>query len=112
MERNPLEALNGQVLRGGFRYFPRRSCSGTASYASTSMSVLTSGHLGGIRATQLIALDLVFAGAWGLQRLAEGGRAMAVSITLLEFVTMAAYAVALGALAVALKKNGERAERY
>src|SRR5262245_47092931 len=41
MERNPLVGLNGQVLRGGFRYSPRRSCSGSVGYASTSMSMLT-----------------------------------------------------------------------
>jgi gamma-glutamyl:cysteine ligase YbdK (ATP-grasp superfamily) len=37
---------------------------------------------------------------------------MAMSITLLEFVAMAAYTAALGTLAVALRKNGERAEDY
>lgn len=72
----------------------------------------TGGHLGAFRTAQLVVLDLIFAGAWGLQRLADGGRAMAMSITLLEFVMMAVYAAALGALAVALRKNGERAERY
>jgi hypothetical protein len=72
----------------------------------------TVGRLGGLRTAQLLALDLVFAGAWGAQRLAEGGRAMAASITLLEFVAMAAYTIALGAFAAALRKNDERAERY
>ena len=72
----------------------------------------TGGNLGRARTALLLAFDLVFAGAWGLQRLAEGGRAMALSITLLELVTMAVYAAALGGLAVALRRNGERAERY
>ena len=72
----------------------------------------TGGNLGRARTALLLAFDLVFAGAWGLQRLAEDGRAMALSITLLELVTMAVYAAALGGLAVALRRNGERAERY
>lgn len=72
----------------------------------------TGGRLSALRTALLLVLDLIFAAAWGLQRLAEGGQAMAMSITLLEFVMMAAYAGALGALAVALRQNGERADKY
>jgi hypothetical protein len=47
--------------------------------------------MGGARTTQLIALDLAFAAAWGLQRLDSGGGFMAASVTLLELMTIAAY---------------------
>lgn len=60
----------------------------------------------------LLLFDLVFAAAWGAQRYVDGGRLMAVSLTLIEFVAAAFFTWAVGALAEALKRNGARVEPY
>jgi len=77
-----------------------------------AVALATSGAMGGARVAQLIALDVLFAAAWGLQRLGAGGGFMAGSVTLLELITMAAYSLAIGALCGALRANAERAAAY
>lgn len=60
----------------------------------------------------LLLFDLVFAAAWGAQRLADGGHVLAVSLTLIEFVAAAFFTWAVGGLADALKRNGARIEPH
>jgi hypothetical protein len=76
------------------------------------VALATGGKLSGARTAQLVLVDLAFAAAWGLQRLGAGGGYMAASVTVLEFVAMAGYSLALGALCVPLTTNTERASVY
>lgn len=77
-----------------------------------TVALATGGATGGARTAQLVALDVIFAAAWGLQRLASGGGYMAASVTLLELVAMTAYSLAVGALCGALRTNAVRATAY
>lgn len=79
------------------------------------------GDVGWKAAAAALALDALFAAAWGLQRLPEGGGAsgtpsprwhLAASVTLLEAVAALLFALALVGLSRFLKRNAPKADAW